>query len=42
MAFAIGEIMKVDPSFDLLSFHAEMEEYMIPVVITAYLRGFAC
>ena len=39
MAFAIGEIMKVDPSFDLLSFHREMEEYMIPVVITAYLRG---
>ena len=39
MAFAIGEIMKVDPSFDLLSFHQEMEEYMIPVVITAYLRG---
>ena len=39
MAFAIGEIMKVDPSFDLLSFHQEMEEYMIPVIITAYLRG---
>ena len=39
MAYALGEIMKVDPSFDLLSFHAEMEEYMIPVVITAYLRG---
>ena len=39
MGFALGEIMKVDPSFDLLSFQQEMEEYQIPVIITAYLRG---
>ena len=39
MGFALGEIQKVDPSFDLLSFQREMEEYQIPVVITAYLRG---
>ena len=39
MGFALGEIMKLDPSFDLLSFQQEMEEYQIPVVITAYLRG---
>lgn len=37
--FAIGEIMKIDPSFDLLDFLDEMEHYMIPAVITAYLRG---
>jgi len=36
--YAIGEIMKVDPSFNMEAFLKEMEEYMIPIIIEAYLK----
>lgn len=37
--FALGEIKKVDPSFQVTTFLQEMEEYMIPTVVGAFLRA---
>ena len=37
IGWAIGEIQKVDPAFDINLFLEDMEEYMIPVVVKAYL-----
>ena len=38
-ALAVNEIRKLDPLFDEGVFLEEMEEYMIPRVVTAYLKG---
>jgi len=35
---AAGEIKKMDPDFRIDEFLKEMEEYMIPVVVEAFLK----
>jgi len=37
--WAIGQIRRVDPAFEIQLFLEDMEEYMIPLVIEAYLKG---
>ena len=38
IGWAIGEIQKVDPAFDINLFLEDMEEYMIPVVVKVPAR----
>lgn len=37
--WAIGEIRRVDPAFDIQLFLEDMEDYMIPLVIESFLKG---
>jgi import inner membrane translocase subunit TIM44 len=37
--FAIGELKKLDPSFDVLTFMEEMEHVLAPVLVAAWRRG---
>jgi len=37
--YALGELMKIDPDFNLPEFVQELEEYLIPMIIKGYLRG---
>ncbi len=38
VAFALGQLHKLDPTFDVEVFIKDMETYMIPRVIDAYLK----
>src|SRR4051794_10564197 len=38
IAFALGQLQRMDPTFNMERFLKEMETYMIPLVTTAYLK----
>eukprot|EP00457_Paulinella_chromatophora_P004234 gb/GEZN01004244.1/.p1 GENE.gb/GEZN01004244.1/~~gb/GEZN01004244.1/.p1 ORF type:complete len:604 (+),score=149.72 gb/GEZN01004244.1/:162-1814(+) len=39
MGWALGELIRQDEHFSIAEFQEEMEEYMIPLVTEAYLKG---